>query len=185
MSLRTFDVVLRKNEEGRWTTDAMQLPDARVQAVLDGKGASVPFQVADRGIALDKRSSTTFLARIELPSELVTSAALEQAKLDVERDKVVSAERSGRRTVYVSVITAVVSAAATIAVAAITNGVGKPDKPQVSNVRDISECREGLINLKTLAALEQQTLPDLRTAVRHQVDDCTDRLKSALAAAPQ
>ena len=132
-------------------------------------------------VNLEKANIGTPTARIELQEDLAAASTLEESKLDLEREKVASSERLSRRTLVVSVITAVLSAGATIAVAAIAN-LGKADKPQTAAYRDLNECRDGLDNLKTLSALDQQTLPDLRAAVRRQVDACIDRLRAAMSA---
>jgi hypothetical protein len=182
VTLRTIDAVLRRQSAGVWATEALDLPMARVIAVLDAQGASVPFQIHDGTIVVTKRALASLTARIELSEDLVTASALEQMKLDLEREKLASGERSTRRTLVVSVATAVVTAIATIAVAYITNIAGEAHKPQPAAYRELNECREGLDNLKTLANLDQQTLPDLRTAVRRQVDDCSDRLRAAMSA---
>ena len=184
MTARTLDAVLRQRSETVWATEALELPLARVVAVSDSRGANVPFEVHDGTIVIEKRNATSLFARIELSEGLVPASALEQAKLDLEREKVASGERLGRRTLLVSVVTALVSAGAAIAVAAIANHSGKADKPQPASYRDLDECREGLNNLKTLATLDHQTLPDLRSAVRRQVDLCSDRLRAAMAASP-
>ncbi len=155
VTVRTLDAVLRNRSEGAWATPALELPAARVVAVLDSRGTSIPFEIHDGTVVVDKRSSASLLARIELPEDLVTASALEQLKLNLERAKVESAERLSRRTLLVSVATAVVSAGATIGVAAISNFSSKPDKPQPASYRDLDECREGLNQLKTLAALDQ------------------------------
>jgi hypothetical protein len=140
------------------------------------------FEVRSGAIIVKKASTTSLIARIELQEDLVTASALEQSKLDLEREKVASGEQLSRRTLIVSVIAAVLSAGAAIGVAAITNLGGKADKPQPAAYRDLNECRDGLDNLKTLSGLDRQTLPDLRAAVRRQADACIDRLRSAISA---
>ena len=182
MTVRTLDVTLRKRSETAWASDALQLPVARVVSVFDAHGANIPFEIHDGTIVADECNAASLFARIELSEDLVAASALEQMKLDLERQKVASSERLARRTLLVSVATALVSAAAAIAVAVITNHSGKPDQPQPASYRDLDECREGLNNLKTLSALDQQTLSDLRTAVRRQADDCIARLKAAMSA---
>ncbi len=83
-----------------------------------------------------------------------------------------------------TVITALVSAGATIAVATIAKPGGDKGNAPVAAYRDLNECRDGLDRLKTLAGLDQQTLGNLRLAVQRQVDDCVQRLQAAMAASP-
>jgi hypothetical protein len=184
MTVRTFDAVLRKRSEKVWASEALHLPKARVVSVLDDRGSNVPFETENDSIVVDKHNVTSLSARIELLEDLVAESAVEQMKLSLEREKVASADRLGRRTLWVSVVTAILSAAAALGGATIASHSTKADKPQLATYRDLDECREGLNNLKTLAALDQQTLPDLRAAVRRQVDACSDRLKAAMSASP-
>jgi hypothetical protein len=183
MTARTLNAVLHFESDGSWTSEALTLPSARIAAVLDQSGTAVPFEVRNGKISTEKRH-TSLVARIELEAEFVAASDLEQSKLALEREKVASSDRLGRRTLIVTVVTALVSAGATIAVATIANPGGEKGKTPAAAYRDLNECRDGLNNLKTLAGLDQQTLTDLRMAVRRQVDDCVERLRSAMAASP-
>ena len=183
MTTRMLDVVLHCESDGSWTSEALPLPGAQIAAVLDLRNTAVPFEVRNGKIFTEKRH-TSLVARVELHAEFVAASDLERSKLALEREKVASSDRLGRRTLIVTVVTALVSAGATIAVATIANPGGEKGKTPVAAYRDLNECRDGLDNLKTLAGLDQQTLADLRVAVRRQVDDCMERLRVAMAASP-
>ena len=178
MTMRTLDAVLRKRLDGNWETEALGLPGARVMAVLDGKRTLV-FEVRNDMILTNAANVAFPVARIELHDDLVSSAALEQSKLDLEREKIASGERLSRRTLVVSVLTAAVTAGATIAVAAFTTG---GTKLQAAVFRDLNQCRNGLVDLKTLATLDRQTLPNVRAAALRHADACIERLDPAIAA---
>lgn len=183
MTRKTFDIVLRKRSETIWTTDALGLPTARILEVNDQRDVSVPFERVDGGLKIGKRAAGPLVGRLEVIEELTTLSALETMKLDLEREKVASEERHAKRTLLVSIVTAVISAGAAIGVAAIANP-SKPDRPVGASYKDINECREELNRLTTLAALDQQTLDTLRIAVRSHIDRCKERLKSAMDASP-
>jgi hypothetical protein len=181
MAVHILDVVLRKRADGNWETEALSLPTARLVAVFD-KQNKLSFEVRSGAVVVKEGNTTSPVARIELQKDLIAASALEQSKLDLEREKIASSELLARRTLFVSVVTAVLSAGATIAVATIANLGGKGEKPQPVVYRELNECRDGLDNLKTLSALDQQTQPDLRAAVRRQADTCIERLRAAMAA---
>jgi hypothetical protein len=61
------------------------------------------------------------VGRVELTDSLVAASEVQKTKDSVERKKIVSEERAGHRTLWVSVTTAVISAAATIGVALIAH----------------------------------------------------------------
>ncbi len=75
MTARTLDVVLRREAEGTWTSEALALPSARITAVLDQSGAPVPFEVRNGKIAVEQPPSS-LVARVELQSAFVAADEL-------------------------------------------------------------------------------------------------------------
>jgi hypothetical protein len=184
MTTQTIDVVLRRRGDGNWESDALALPNARVVEVVD-RDRKLSFEIHGGHVEVEKAPAvTTLVARIELGEELVSASALERSKLDLEREKIASGERLARRTLIVSILTALLAAGATIEVGWMTNFGPKSEKPPPSAYKDLNECREALVNLKTLSNLDQQTLPNLRAAVRSQADACIGRLQAAMSASP-
>jgi hypothetical protein len=183
VTVRTFDAVLRKKSDGGWTSEALTLPKARVAAVLSAKGDSLPFDPKQGTISVAKGAAPLY-ARIELPAELIEASTLDQAKVALERDKLAVEERAGRRTLLVSVVTAIVSAAAALGVALITNLGGSPSPHPIAPTayKDLVDCRESLNTLASLANLNQQSLQSLKEAVGRHVEACRDRLSTAIAA---
>lgn len=181
MTARRLDAVLQREPDGSWTSEALALPSTRIVAVLDQGGTPVQFDIHDGRISTDGEH-VSLVARVELQAVFVAAADLERSKLALEREKVESSDRLGRRTLIVTLVTALVSAGAAVVVATIPKLGGEKEKAPVAAYRDLNECRDGLNNLKTLSGLDQQTLGDLRLAVQRQVDDCMVRLRTAMAA---
>ncbi|MGH2343540.1 hypothetical protein ACRC7T_18940 [Segnochrobactraceae bacterium EtOH-i3] len=184
---RVFDVAAQRRPDGRWSTDALSLPSARLLSVRDETGTSLPFHSLDGQIDIGLSTPSSLTGRIEVSDDLVRSSVIDEAKLKFEADKAASLERQTRLTLVTNVITAVISAAAALGVAALAGGRSAQPSPSGPPhiYRDLAECRDGLNSLKTLALLDQQTLPDLRTAVGGRVNDCLPRLSAAMAATPQ
>lgn len=186
MTILTFDVMLKKQSGQAWTTDALALPKARLESVQSADGDAVEFDRQADKIIMSKPGSGKLVGTIELPEDLVAASLIEKTKLDFEREKLAGEERAGRRTLWISLTTAIVSALATVAVAFIAqSGSSKPSsQPSVSQAfKDLVECRESLNRLATLAHLDQQTLTNLQEAVGRSVADCSDRLDRAIGAA--
>ena len=97
----------------------------------------------------------------------------------MERERIISDERAGRRTLWVSIGTAVISAAAAIGVALIAH-IGGGGTSVAKTYKDLVECRESLNRLSTLAGNQQQTLNSLRDAVGRSIDSCSERLEAAI-----
>lgn len=186
MSARTLDVVLKDRGDSIWVSDALKLPQAHVASIVDGAGKPVAFDMRGSTVTL-KNQVAPIIARIELPEALVEVSALDRAKVELDREKLAVEERGGRRTLWVSLATAVVSAAATIGVALVTNlgGSSAPKAaPAPTAYRDLVDCRESLNVLGSLTNLDPQTLQNLKEAIRRHVDTCKDRLDIAIAASP-
>ena len=181
----SFDVALTKTGDDVWTTNALSLPNAHLASVYSARTAAIKHQVEGHNIRVGNAAATHLMGRLVLPDALVAASTLEEAKVQLEREKVQLEDRANKRTVWVSVATAIIAATATIGVALIASPGGKPTPPSTAPnaFRDLVECRQSLNRLTSLAPNGQQTLTTIREAITLHATVCDDRLAAAIAAA--
>jgi hypothetical protein len=116
-------------------------------------------------------------------------SALEQAKLEFERERVAIEERGRKRTFVWTVVSGILTAAVTISVAWIGAIGGKDDgeRPGVTAVAEqrLVACRDSLSRLISLSELESQTLQALAAAVARHKQACDEVLVDLIAEARQ
>ena len=178
MTVRYIDALLVRQADKSFRSEAVKLPSSRLGDVFRLTGERLDFREADGGV-LAECDDKQIVGRVELTDSLVAASEVQKAKDSVEREKIVSEERAGRRTLWVSVTTAVISAAATIGVALIAH-IGGGGTSSGKTYKDLVECRESLNRLSTLAGNQQQTLNSLRDAVGRSIDACSERLEAAI-----
>ena len=169
-------------EPGVWRCCLLEIPGCEVLKLWDEAG-EVPFERVDSAV---KVRAGVMLARaqLSLPTELVPAAALTDAKLAFDQQKLAADERAGRRTVWFSLAAAMVSAIATVSVAFIAKTGPAPAAAVPPTLRQLLTCQESLDRLRTLATLPTQSLGDLQAAVRRHDDACRDHLKAAVDSLP-
>jgi len=183
MTGRSFEILLSKRNDQLWESDALALPKVRLLSVADVGGRSLPYTLKDDATVSTNSRASSLVGRVELPEDLVAQSVLDQAKIDLDRQRLEVEERGARRTLLVGLATALVSAVATIVVAAISHiGATAPVAPKA--YQDLVECRESLNVLVTLSQSAQQTLPNLREAISRSVESCRERLNTAIVASP-
>jgi hypothetical protein len=169
-------------EKGEWRSCLLDVPGVEVLKAWNEDGASVAFE--QQGILLRAEPDITLArAQLRLTADLVAASALDDAKLNFDREKLASDDRSSRRTVWFTVIAALISATATIAVALIARP-GQTPVQAPPGYRQLSECQRSLDRLATLSSLPTQTLGDLQAAVKNHEDACRDSLRAAVESAP-
>jgi hypothetical protein len=179
MSIPSIDVLLERKTENSFRSEALKLTSSRLGNAFRLTGEPLDFQETD-GVVLAKCADDRVVGRVELMEPLVTASEVQRVRDSVEREKIASEERAGRRTVWVSVASAVISAAAAIGVALIAHLDGAPPST-AKTYKDLVECRESLNRLGTLAGNQGQTLGSLREAVDRSILACKDRLEAAIA----
>lgn len=112
-----------------------------------------------------------------------TSQAIEEKKLEFEREKL-ALEHTWRRNTYRwSIASAFLSAAVTVGVAFIASGgsSSKVASPAIAK-GPVQACRDSLRRLETLSgAVATQTVTDLMDAIRLHKDQCDDVLVGILS----
>ena len=178
MTVPYIDALLVRQADKSFRSEAVKLPSSRLGDVFRLTGERLDFREADGGV-LAECDDERIVGRVELKDSLVAASEVQKAKDLVERERIVSEERAGRRTFWVSVTTAVISAVATIGVALIAH-IGGGGTSGAKTYKDLVECRESLNRLGTLAGNQQQTLNSLRDAVGRSIDSCSERLEAAI-----
>jgi hypothetical protein len=178
MTVPYIDALLVRQSDNSFRSEAVRLPSARLGNVFRLSGERLDFREADGGV-LAECGDERIVGRVELTDSLVAASEVQKAKDSVERERIISDERAGRRTLWVSIATAVISAAAAIGVALIAH-IGGGGTSVAKTYKDLVECRESLNRLSTLAGNQQQTLNSLRDAVGRSIDSCSERLEAAI-----
>jgi hypothetical protein len=180
----TISVLLEPGlEPGNWRSCALDMPGAEVIDVSDDTGAQTPFERL--GNVLNVRPDVRLArARLRLRTDLIPASALSDAKVNFDQQKLASDERAGRRTLWISLASAIISAAATMSVALIARPGQSNTAAALPTLHQLLSCQESLDRLRTLSALSTQTLGDLRAAVQHHDDACRDALKAAVDSSP-
>ena len=179
MSIPSIDVLLERKTENSFRSEALRLPASRLGDAFRLTGERLDFQEAD-GVVIAKCADDRLVGRVELTEPLVSASEVQRVKDSVEREKIASEERAARRTVWVSVASAVISAAAAIGVALIAH-LNAAAPSTAKTYKDLVESRESLNRLETLAGNQGQTLVSLREAVDRSIDVCKDRLEAAIS----
>ncbi|WP_147439680.1 hypothetical protein [Corallococcus sp. CA049B] len=165
---------------GGWRCDALKLPGSDVVALYhdaqqvdsrlyrrDGEmvlwsgTAKSPGQVALKIAVKDE------LIRLDRDKKIAEEQKnqLEKDKLELERQKIEIDRRWRKYTALVSVVTALIGAAATLAVASLKGG-GAPAGG------GISRCRDSLDRLEELGRLSGQSVENLESAIARHVSVC-------------
>lgn len=178
----TVQVAEDGNTTGRWTSPAFRLPGAKLNAVHDAGGRARTDATLEGGLlVIAPDSPSPVMATVEVPSDLMLPSALEQAKLDLEREKLALEEANHRRTWQWSIASALLTGAVSIAVAYM----GKSDSGKsIANTGPTADavetCRNSLKRLPLLAATNDQTVTSLAEAIRRHEADCDEVLVKVL-----
>ena len=120
-------------------------------------------------------------ATLEVPGDLTLQSTLDQAKFELEREKVALEESNRRRTWHWSIGSALLTAAVTLTVAYFNKA--DPSKPAASSgpaADAVETCRSSLHRLPLLAASNNQTITSLAEAIRRHQADCDEVLVKVL-----
>lgn len=77
------------SKHGQWLSPALRLPGAKLTGVTDGAGAHVAGATLKDGAILSSVSGEMLTAAtLEVPGDLTLQSTLDQAKFELEREKV-------------------------------------------------------------------------------------------------
>ena len=99
---------------------------------------------------------------------------------ELEKEKARSEDRWRSRTYLFSIGSSILTAAVTLGVAMIARP--SPSKSTL-NLDSVRFCRDSLRRLPTLAQLQNQTVPELSSAINRHVQDCDGILEALLTEA--
>lgn len=150
--------------------------------VTDGAGAHVAGATLKDGAILSSVSGEMLTAAtLEVPGDLTLQSTLDQAKFELEREKVALEESNRTRTWQWSIGSAVLTAAVTLTVAYMNKAdPGKPTAGTGPSSDAIEACRVSLQRLPLLAAANNQTVASLSEAIRRHQADCDEVLVKVL-----
>jgi hypothetical protein len=169
-------------KQDRWLSPALQLPGAKLLGIAGDAGHSVTgATLTDGAILAPSGEEPLTVATLEVPGDLTLQSVLEQAKLDLEHEKIALEEANRRRTWQWSIGSAVLTAVVTLTVAYMN----KPDpaRPIVGTAPSsdsVEACRASLQRLPLLAATNNQTVASLAEAIRRHQADCDEVLVKVL-----
>jgi len=169
---------------GRWVSDALKLPGAQLVKVNDSSGIPLRgYDLSDGAVTGSGQSPEGCVATLEVPANLVPHSALEQARFDLERDKLLLEEANRKRTWLWSISSAVLTAAVTLAVALMSRSgpAASPISFSGPTAEAIEACRASLRRLPLLARSSGQTVVALSEAVGRHEAECDEVLVKMLA----
>lgn len=178
------NLAMDASKSGRWVSDALKLPGAKLAKVSDSAGMPLRgYELSDGAVIGTGFQPDSCVAVVEVPSDLMPHSAIEKAKLDLEREKLVLEEANRKRTWAWSIGSAVLTAAVTITVALVSKSESSASSSRVTGPATgaIEDCRTSLRRLPLLARTSGQTVVALSEAInRHEVE-CDEVLVKMLA----
>jgi len=170
------------SKQGRWISPAFELPGAKLTGFTDAAGSNFTgASLVDGAILLAADGGKLAAATLEVPGDLTLQSTLDQAKFELEREKIIIEESNRKRTLQWSVGSAVLAAAVTLTVAYINkSGLAKPAAVSGPSVDAVEACRASLQRLPLLAASNGQSVTSLAEAIRRHQADCEEVLVKVL-----
>ena len=170
------------SQRGRWLSPALKLPGVKLAGISDDTGSVVVgATLVDGTVLAPPGEMMPAVATLEVPGDLTLQSTLDQAKFDLEREKVALEESNRRRTWQWSIGSAVLTAAVTLSVAYMNKAdPGKTPSGSGPSSDAIETCRASLNRLPLLAASSGQSLPSLAEAIRRHQADCDEVLVKVL-----
>ena len=178
----TVRIAQDSSKHGRWLSPALKLLGAKLMAITDDAGTNVTgATVIDGAIHCDGSEATLTTATLEVPGDLTLQSTLDQAKLELERERIALEESNRRRTWQWSIGSAVLTAAVTLTVAYMNSAKSVRPTVVAGPSRDaIETCRASLQRLPLLAGASNQTVTSLAEAIRRHQADCDEVLVKVL-----
>ena len=178
----TVRIAQDSSQQGRWLSPAFKLPGAKLAGITDDAGGSVAgMTLVDGAILAPVGGGTLATATLEVPGDLTLQSTLDQAKFELERQKIALEESNRRRTWQWSIGSAVLAAAVTLSVAYINKAdPAKPTTGTGPSSDAIETCRGSLQRLPLLAAANNQSIASLAEAIRRHQADCDEVLVKIL-----